>query len=52
MARCLTHRQIAKRLEISEHTVKFHAGAVLGKLNARSRAEAVARAIGLGWILV
>jgi DNA-binding CsgD family transcriptional regulator len=25
---------------------------VLGKMNARSRAEAVARAIGLGWILV
>src|SRR5207237_6217495 len=52
MARGLTNRQIAKRLQISEHTVKFHAGAVLGKLNARSRAEAVARAIGLGWILV
>src|SRR5207237_8474598 len=49
MARGLTNRQIAKRLQISEHTVKFHAGAVLGKLNARSRAEAVARAIGLGW---
>ncbi|TMD83742.1 MAG: response regulator transcription factor, partial [Chloroflexi bacterium] len=52
MARGLTNRQIARRLEISEHTVKFHAGAVLGKLNARSRAEAVARSIGLGWILV
>lgn len=52
MARGLTNRQIARRLEISEHTVKFHAGALLGKLNARSRAEAVARAIGLGWILV
>jgi len=52
MARGLTNRQIARRLEISEHTVKFHAGAVLGKLSARSRAEAVARAIGLGWILV
>ncbi len=52
MARGLTNRQIARRLQISEHTVKFHAGAVLGKLNARSRAEAVARAIGLGWILV
>lgn len=52
MARGLTNRQIARRLEISEHTVKFHAGAVLGKMNARSRAEAVARAIGLGWILV
>lgn len=52
MARGLTNRQIARHLQISEHTVKFHAGAVLGKLNARSRAEAVARAIGLGWILV
>ena len=52
MARGLTNRQIARQLQISEHTVKFHAGAVLGKLNARSRAEAVARAIGLGWILV
>ena len=52
MARGLTNRQIARRLQISEHTVKFHAGAVLGKLSARSRAEAVARAIGLGWILV
>lgn len=52
MARGLTNRQIAKRLQISEHTVKFHAAAILGKLNARSRAEAVARAIGLGWILV
>ena len=52
MARGLTNRQIARRLQISEHTVKFHAGSVLGKLNARSRAEAVARAIGLGWILV
>lgn len=52
MARGLTNRQIARRLEISEHTVKFHATAILGKLDARSRAEAVARAIGLGWILV
>jgi len=52
MARGFTNRQIAGRLKISEHTVKFHAGAVLGKLNAHSRAEAVARSIGLGWILV
>ena len=52
MARGLTNRQIALRLKISEHTVKFHAGAVLGKLDARSRAEAVARAVHLGWILV
>lgn len=52
MAGGLTNRQIGRRLGISEHTVKFHAGSVLGKLSARSRAEAVARAIGLGWILV
>jgi len=52
MARGHTNRQIARQLQISEHTVKFHAGALLGKLGARSRAEAVARAIGLGWILV
>lgn len=52
MARGLTNRQIAGQLKISEHTVKFHAGGVLGKLNARSRTEAVARAAGLGWILV
>jgi two-component system, NarL family, response regulator YdfI len=52
MARGLTNRQISRQLQISEHTVKFHAGSVLGKLSARSRAEAVARAIGLGWILV
>lgn len=52
MARGLTNRQIARQLQISEHTVKFHAAAILAKLNARSRAEAVARSIGLGWILV
>jgi DNA-binding NarL/FixJ family response regulator len=52
MARGSTNRQIAQQLGISEHTVKFHAAAILGKLGARSRAEAVARAIGLGWILV
>ena len=52
MARGLTNRQIGRQLQISEHTVKFHAAAILGKLAARSRAEAVARAIGLGWILV
>jgi DNA-binding NarL/FixJ family response regulator len=52
MARGLTNRQIGIQLKISEHTVKFHAASVLGKLSARSRAEAVARAVSLGWILV
>jgi two-component system nitrate/nitrite response regulator NarL len=44
----MTNRQMAERLGVSDHTVKFHVAAVLGKLNARTRAEAVARAIRLG----
>lgn len=47
-----TNADIASRLGISEHTAKFHVGSVLAKLGARSRAEAVARAARLGWILV
>jgi DNA-binding NarL/FixJ family response regulator len=48
----LTNAEIAERLGISAHTAKFHVGAVLGKLGARSRADAVARAARLGWIIV
>jgi DNA-binding NarL/FixJ family response regulator len=44
----LTNRRIAERLGISEHTVKFHVNAILGKLGAATRAEAVARAARLG----
>jgi DNA-binding NarL/FixJ family response regulator len=51
MAAGLTNPRIAVRLGISEHTVKFHVTSVLGKLGARTRAEAVARAMRLGWIL-
>lgn len=52
MAGGLTNAEIAARLGLSPHTAKFHVGVVLGKLRARSRAEAVARASRLGWILV
>ncbi len=37
----LPNKAIALRLGISEHTVKFHVGAVLSKLDASSRTEAV-----------
>ena len=40
----LTNKAIAQRLGISDHTVKFHVNAVLGKLDAQSRTEAVVRA--------
>jgi DNA-binding NarL/FixJ family response regulator len=41
----LANKRIAERLGISEHTAKFHVGRVLAKLDAATRAEAVA--IGL-----
>jgi DNA-binding NarL/FixJ family response regulator len=37
----LPNKQIARRLGISDHTVKFHVAAVLAKLGAGSRTEAV-----------
>jgi two-component system nitrate/nitrite response regulator NarL len=47
----LTNRAIGERLGISEHTAKFHVNAILGKLGARSRSEAVAQAARLGLFL-
>jgi DNA-binding NarL/FixJ family response regulator len=48
LAEGLTNRAIAERLHISEHTAKFHVNAILGKLGASSRTEAVVRAARLG----
>ena len=52
MAEGLTNQQVAARLGISEHTAKFHVSAVLGKLSAQSRAEAVTQGYRLGLISV
>ena len=46
----LRNREIATRLEISEHTVKFHLAAIFGKLAASSRTEVVRKALRLGLI--
>jgi two-component system nitrate/nitrite response regulator NarL len=52
LAEGLPNKVIARRLGISDHTVKFHVNAVLGKLGAQSRTEAVVRATRLGLILL
>jgi len=48
----LSNRVIGDRLGISEHTAKFHVNAILGKLGAQGRTDAVVRAARLGLILL
>ena len=50
MAQGLANKQIALRLDISEHTVKFHLSSLYAKLGISSRTEAVKRGIELGLI--
>ncbi len=52
LAEGLPNKAIARQLSISEHTVKFHVNAILGKLGAQSRTEAVVRATRLGLLLL
>ncbi len=50
LAEGIGNKTIAQRLGISEHTVKFHIGSILGKLDAESRTEAVTIGIRHGVI--
>jgi len=46
----LANREIATRLDISEHTIKFHIRSILAKLGASTRTEAVTRGFRAGLI--
>ena len=48
LAEGLPNKGVVSRLEVSEHTVKFHVNSIMGKLNAQSRIEAVILATRLG----
>ncbi len=48
----LSNKQMAQRLGVSEHTVKFHVNAILSKMDAHTRTEAVTRAARLGLIIL
>ena len=52
LSRGLTNRAIAHELGITQHTVKFHVNAIMSKLHAQSRTEAVVRASQLGMIVL
>lgn len=52
LAQGLANKEIAWRLKISEHTVKFHITSIFNKLNASTRAEAVAIGIRQGLIIL
>ncbi len=46
------NKEIASRLHISEHTVKFHVSSILTKLGAATRTEAVSRGYREGLIVI
>jgi NarL family two-component system response regulator YdfI len=52
LASGLANKEIATRLAISDHTVKFHVASILGKLGAASRTEAVTLGIRRGLVLL
>ena len=52
LAEGVGNREIAARLGVSEHTVKFHISSILGKLGAESRTEAVTLGVRKGLIVL
>jgi DNA-binding NarL/FixJ family response regulator len=52
MAQGLANKNIADRLNISEHTVKFHVSSILSKLAASSRTEAVTKGLRDGLLVI
>jgi DNA-binding NarL/FixJ family response regulator len=52
LAEGIGNKEIAARMGISEHTVKFHVAQIMGKLRAGTRTEAVMLGVRMGLIMV
>jgi DNA-binding NarL/FixJ family response regulator len=48
----LGNKEIARQLDISDNTVKFHLSSIFGKLGATNRTEAVMLGMRYGFIMV
>jgi DNA-binding CsgD family transcriptional regulator len=48
----LSNKEIAWRMKISEHTVKFHVASIFSKLGVSTRTEAVTQGIRRGLIMM
>ncbi|MDQ6603659.1 MAG: response regulator transcription factor [Chloroflexota bacterium] len=52
LAEGLGNKTVARRLGISEHTVKFHVGSIFSKLHVSSRTEAVTAGVRQGLVML
>lgn len=52
LAEGLSNKAIARRLHLSEHTIKYHTSAIFAKLNVSSRTEAAIAGARAGFILL
>jgi len=48
----LANKEIAVRLQLSEHTVKFHLSSLYSKMGVSSRTEAVRTGTRQGWVIL
>jgi DNA-binding NarL/FixJ family response regulator len=48
----LGNKEIARQLDISDNTVKFHLSSIFGKLGATNRTEAVMLGMRYGFVMV
>ncbi|OLE97540.1 MAG: hypothetical protein AUG75_06990 [Cyanobacteria bacterium 13_1_20CM_4_61_6] len=52
LAEGLSNKEIAWRMKISEHTVKFHVASIFSKLNVSTRTEAVMQGVRQGIVMM